>query len=75
MLNLREGRSQGVVGRGNACLGMAYPLGKHEREKEIDFYFWKLCLLYFLLPEMDCFGAGTSLPVWPALWKVDHGSS
>lgn len=47
-------RSQGVVGRGNCCLGTAYPLGKHEREKEIGFYFWKLCLLYYSFPEMDC---------------------
>lgn len=35
-------------------MGTAFPLGKHEREKEIGLYFWKLCLLYYSFPEMDC---------------------
>lgn len=55
MLNWGVRTRQGVVGRGNSCLGTAYPLGKHEREKEIGFYFWKLCLLYYSFPGMDCF--------------------
>lgn len=75
MLNLGVRRRQGVVGRGNSCLGTAYPLGKHEREKEIGFHFWKLCLLYYSFPGMDCFGVSTFLPGWPGMWEAGHGSS